>query len=197
MELFTDCVLPVTDGMTKELDPRYPLSFIATKEGTRVLTIHIPSEIVAPAFYIDACMWAVSMGPDDRIDIILNTNGGQVVTAAMLSHALLQSAAPVRALAFGKVISAGTLLLPDCNEIEISDDAVFMFHGASGGVMGKMATIAEFSSAMMSYISHQFNRMADLGILLPEEVVEIVSNSSDVYIPGRVIKQRLEDRSNG
>jgi ATP-dependent protease ClpP protease subunit len=191
----TDTFQNVADDSTlqKAFEQFAPKITIVQEGAKNRMTIFLSKEIQTSKWYAMAVANILRMKEGDVIDVVLDTPGGVISSATMLTHALYHTPATVRGFALGKVISSGTLIAAEClDEIYISDSAIFMFHGASGGMIGKISEIAATTTTFDAFMQYAFERMREKKFITEDEIKQIVEHRSDLYISGADMKKRLE-----
>lgn len=150
--------------------------------------------IIGDAYdYEDLIVALMTANIDTTIRIILDTPGGRIDTAAMIANAIKNSAGRVIGVAHGQVMSSGsTLVFAACSSYEIRPGAIFMFHGSSHAQQGKSLAIRDYAVAHIDYITACLDRAVELGMLLPEEKVQIIEKQSTIYLPGNIVMTRMK-----
>ena len=135
---------------------------------------------------------------DEKVEVKLyiDSPGGDVATALYMAQAIRNTKAKVTAIAFGKVMSAATFLFDVCKNKVINDGSLFMFHDFSTGMYGKGSLIKEYIDITIKALKENENSLLSPNnkrikqYLSPDEL-EKFTNSFDVYVPGIIIKERL------
>jgi ATP-dependent protease ClpP protease subunit len=193
------CADECTDGpvilISEDQDVRkqMPLCVMRSVDGKRILDIYITTAINEPMLYSEAVSLLIDLNEGDEAHLWLHTVGGHLSTSEYLSHAMRESKAKIVGHAVGEVMSAGTFLLINCDEVVISPFAVFMFHSASTIIAGKVAYIQQYTGAVRNYLERYFTTAIAKGYITQEEYERIAGDSaSDVYLTGVRVRDRLE-----
>lgn len=129
-------------------------------------------------------------GPNDTVQLILNTPGGSVDTALILCKALRACEARTSAFIGFTCASAGTAIALACDEWEIDENSSFMVHTGSYGTGFNVAPNVMASVQHMDKMVNRFVENTYSGFLNAEEL-EIVKGGRDVYFEGEELAQRL------
>lgn len=159
---------------------------------TRNYVIRICREITEVDDFDDEIQVLAGAGPNDTVQLILNTPGGSLETALILCKALRACEARTSAFIGWTCASAGTAIALACDEWEIDEYSSFMVHTASYGIgyqsTPNVAAAVQHSDKMISrFVENTYS-----GFLTPEEL-EIVKSGRDVYFEGEELAQRLGD----
>lgn len=176
----------------QDLRDMMPMCQITASDGKRILDIYITSVIRTPMLYSEAVSLMSELNEGDEIHLWLHTIGGHVDSAAYLIHAMNQTKAKTIGHAVGEVMSAGTMILVNCDEVEISPFAVFMYHSASTIIGGKVHMIKSYTGAVLDYANLFMEDIKRKGYLTEEEFAQCTGEEAiDVYLTGAEVKTRL------
>lgn len=131
-------------------------------------------------------------GPNDTVQLILNTPGGSVDTALILCKALRACEARTSAFIGFTCASAGTAIALACDEWEIDEYSSFMVHTGSYGTGFDVAPNVFASVQHMDKMINRFVENTYRGFLNEVEL-EIVKGGRDVYFEGEELAKRLGD----
>lgn len=98
-----------------------------------------------------------------RINLRLNTPGGEVFDATAIYNALCEHPAEIVVHIDGVAASAGSYIAMSGNEVRMADNAYLMIHNARGGIMGEaeeMRTYAGMLEKMNDNIAGIYERKA-------------------------------------
>lgn len=158
--------------------------------------VYLSGPLTGPEDYVDWVRTIRSAGPDDVIELHLNTPGGDVYTAIQLLHAFDSTDAHVHVVIAGICASAGTILMTVGDSFEIHPATSFMFHNYSGGMRGKgneMHIQMEYERKW----SVQFMKDTYHGLLTEDEINSLV-DGRDFWLSAEDVGDRLlaclEDR---
>lgn len=107
---------------------------IAVKGDT--VDVFMTTHIQEPEVYNELCYKLINAKSSDTFYMWLNTPGGVIDSAFMISDAMRKSKARIIGKLSGTVASAGTLITLDCDELEVADHTSFMIHNYSTGMQG-------------------------------------------------------------
>lgn len=158
--------------------------------GTR-MDIALTNTIDEIRLYSEIYTRILRLKENDEVHVYLHTSGGSVLTALGLCYAFNQSKARIIGHASGKVISAGTMILAFCDQIEVASDAIFLVHISHGMVYAKSPVLRDHGDARANTMAIFFRKMLDRGMITKEEYVDITEHDTDVYISGETVRQRL------
>lgn len=167
-----------------------PNRIMVRENITRNYVIRICREITDVDDFDDEIQVLAGAGPNDTVQLILNTPGGSLETALILCKALRACEARTSAFIGWTCASAGTAIALACDEWEIDEYSSFMVHTASYGIgyqsTPNVAAAVQHSDKMISrFVENTYS-----GFLTPEEL-EIVKSGRDVYFEGEELAQRL------
>lgn len=167
-----------------------PNRIMVRENVSRNFTIRICREISEVDDFDDELQVLAGAGPNDTVQLILNTPGGSLETALILCKALRACEARTSAFIGWTCASAGTAIALACDEWEIDEYSSFMVHTASYGI-GYQATPNVYASVQHSdKMISRFVENTYSGFLTVEEL-EIVKGGRDVYFEGEELGQRL------
>lgn len=140
--------------------------------------------------HIDQIKLIRDAGPDDVIEIRLNTPGGSLNTTISLISAILASEATIVAVAEGDVCSAGVPIFLACPVKMVEPYAAFMIHDSSYGEMGKTNELGKSNAA---HAKRYAKMCADL--LIPyyteQEVIDML-DGKDLWLTAEEMEARIE-----
>lgn len=167
-----------------------PNRIMMRENVSRNYVIRICREISEVDDFDDELQVLAGAGPNDSVQLILNTPGGSVDTALILCKALRACEARTSAFIGFTCASAGTAIALACDEWEIDEYSSFMVHTASYGIGHQTAPNVYASVQHSEKMITRFVENTYSGFLTPEEM-EIVKNGRDVYFEGEELAQRL------
>lgn len=167
-----------------------PNRIMMRENTTRNYVIRICREITEIDDFDDELQVLAGAGPNDTVQLIMNTGGGSLETALILCKALRACEARTSAFIGWTCASAGTAIALACDEWEIDEYSSFMVHTASYGI-GYQATPNVYASVQHSdKMVNRFVENTYAGFLTTEEM-EVVKAGRDVYFEGEELAQRL------
>lgn len=159
--------------------------------GGYIHQLHLKTPIKEPEEYIEWVQLIRSATQDDRIELHLNTPGGDIYTAIELLHAFAYSDAHIHVVCSGLVASAGTVLMTVGDSFEINPHTTFMFHNYSGGTIGKgneMAIKIDYEREWSRKFMHDVYE----GLLSEHEIDDLL-DGRDYWLSAEEIGDRLEN----
>lgn len=167
--------------------------YINTIDTTsRVHEVYLDSEIEEPSKYRDLISLLVNAGPNDKVHLFINSNGGHLDTAGAIISGILSCQAEVTAFIMGACHSAASLIAMYCHSIHVYDTAYMMIHTASFGSSGNTPTV----KAHTDFTIKQCEKLmvdAYEGFLSKTEM-EKVLNGIELWFNADEIKPRLKKR---
>lgn len=152
--------------------------------------LHLKTPIKDPEEYVEWVQIIRGASENDRIELHLNTPGGDIYTAIELLHAFACCDAHIHVVCSGIVASAGTVLMTVGDSFEVNPHTTFMFHNYSGGTMGKgneMAIKIEYERTWSQKFMHDIYE----GLLTEEEIDDLL-DGRDYWMSAEDVSERLE-----
>ena len=152
--------------------------------------LHLKTPIKDPEEYSEWVQVIRGASENDRIELHLNTPGGDIYTAIELLHAFACTDAHVHVVCAGIVASAGTILMTVGDTFEINPHTTFMFHNYSGGTIGKgneMAIKMDYEREWSRKFMHDVYE----GLLTEDEIDDLL-DGRDYWVSADDIAGRLE-----
>lgn len=131
----------------------------------------------------------------DEVLINIYTYGGRVDIGCSIINAIKNTRAHVTTCAIGLCASIGAMIWAAGDERCVSDFATIMFHMPSGFLRGKTADTEEQSRIMQQYFE-TFMRSIAGDILTSEEIDQVITKRSDLFLPAETIQARLMNNVN-
>ena len=168
-----------------------PVPIIVDKEK-KTLTAYIAGTMEEPADYNELCHLIRNADKDTTIHLYLNTPGGILDSAFVITNALEASDAKVIGHLQGTVASAGTLISMACDEIIAEPHLSFMIHNYSGGVTGKGHEMKARQKFIDKCLSVAF-RSSYIGFLTEDEINRVLEGS-DLWMGTEEVVERWGKR---
>jgi len=167
--------------------------YINTVESTsRIHEVYLDSEIEEPSKYRDLISLLINAGPNDKVHLFINSNGGHLDTAGAIISGILSCQAEVTAFIMGACHSAASLITMYCHSIHVYDTAYMMIHTASFGSSGNTPTV----KAHTDFTIKQCEKLmldAYEGFLTKAEMDKVL-NGIELWFNADEIKPRLKKR---
>ena len=167
--------------------------YINTIDTTsRIHEVYLDSEIEEPSKYRDLISLLINAGPNDKVHLFINSNGGHLDTAGAIISGILSCQAEVTAFIMGACHSAASLITMYCHSIHVYDTAYMMIHTASFGSSGNTPTV----KAHTDFTIKQCEKLmvdAYEGFLTKSEMDKVL-NGIELWFNADEIKPRLKKR---
>jgi len=167
--------------------------YINTIDTTaRIHEVYLDSEIEEPSKYRDLISLLINAGPNDKVHLFINSNGGHLDTAGAIISGILSCQAEVTAFIMGACHSAASLITMYCHSIHVYDTAYMMIHTASFGSSGNTPTV----KAHTDFTIKQCEKLmldAYEGFLTKPEMDKVL-NGIELWFNADEIKPRLKKR---
>ena len=158
----------------------------------RTHEVFIDSEIEEPSKYRELISVLINAGPNDKIHLYINSNGGHLDTAGAIISGILSSQAEVTAFLMGACHSAASLISMYCHAVHVYDTAYMMIHTASFGSSGNTPTVKAHTDFTIKQCE-KLMKDAYEGFLTTEELKKVL-NGIELWFNAEEIKPRLKKR---
>jgi ATP-dependent protease ClpP protease subunit len=155
-------------------------------------TIYLYGLIESPNQFIDAIDVLDSATPLDLVDIQLQTPGGNLDAADAFIHAMRRCSAKVKVTATGGVHSAGTLILLNADEFELSEGFNALVHNGSCGPAGKFSDWEAEAAHTKRYMRKVFE--SNYKHFLTDDELEAMIGGKDIWLDAEGFVERWERR---
>lgn len=152
----------------------------------------LTDEIDEPFVYNELTSKLLTADKHESFVLMLNTPGGHLNSAIMLSDAIKTSSATVTARLSGSVCSAGTMITLACDKLEIADYTEFMIHYYSAGYSGKGAELKQRQTFMDKSLQSMYRKV--YGGFLTEEEIASVIEGTDIWLESHEVLERWKRR---
>lgn len=171
----------------KEWDKHVPI-----KSEDNLHFTYITDDIEIPAAYNELVHKLFNATEDDTFIFVINSGGGVVESAVMLTDAIQRSAATVKMLVTGFAASAATILALSGDELEIADHSAFMIHNYSAGMAGKGNELKARQTFMDQSLNDAFNFYYNN--FLTKEEIDRVIEGTDLWMGPDEVRERWAKR---
>ena len=142
--------------------------------------------------YFELIQFFYSVGPNDKVTLLLGGRGGSVDTGTQLAHAIKNCPCGVDILVHSNCYSMHAILALCGASLSMQPETFLMFHNYSGGQIGKGG---ELHLAIKEYDKH--SKALDKHLCFPfldKKELEMISNDQDVYVheSDKDLKKRIE-----
>lgn len=173
--------------MNKADEPR-----ISSRAMTVQHTIYLSGPIGTPERYVEELDIIRNASETDTIQIVINSPGGDFMTALQFRDVIFNSAAHIKTVVEGQCASAATMIFLTGLEMQTSKHAMFMFHTYSGMTMGKgsdMHAQLMFERKWSTDVLHDIYA----GFLTQDELTELM-DGKDFWFTGEEVMQRIANQ---
>jgi len=129
---------------------------VFTDRGIIILSEELDADSYSQ--FLHAFLYLQGDPTNEKITLILNTPGGDMMYMFSIYDLIQSSKKPIRVLGTGEIASAGVLLLACCHERIVMENTVLMSHEGSFGMEGKFSEATE----RMKWIKWIEGRWAEL-----------------------------------
>lgn len=161
-----------------------------TRPYGSVYTYYLCGEIREPQHYVQAFDAIRNAGSSDIVQIVINSGGGDVMTAMQMRQSMFSCQAHIQTIVEGMCASAATMIFLAGDEMIIEPHAMFMVHNYSGGCVGKgheMAQQITFEAKWASDFMHDIYK----DFMTRQEVTSVLEGK-DFWMNGTQVLERLE-----
>ena len=166
-----------------------PFRYFEQPATVKLHHVYISDSIGEPKDYIDLIHKIKFAGPNDIVNIYLNTPGGYLTTGAQIINAIRASSAHVVTHVEGEVCSLGTLIFLSGDEMVVHDGSLFMIHTYSGVSSGKGHEMHAQTKAQAKWFE-EIARRSYIGFLTEEEFEEMIAGR-DLWFTAEQVRARL------
>lgn len=181
----------VLKGLNDDLDfemPSLSQSVKSRYKQTAEHIIFIDKNISAPEDYRDEMLILDQAGPEDEVNIYINSGGGRIDTGLMLINGIRGCKAPVTAY-IHEASSMATCIALACDNWVLGEFSYFMLHTATWGVIGKDQEVISQVEFMKNYID-KFLKSMYSGFLTPSELATL-AKGQDKWVDREELQTRL------
>jgi ATP-dependent protease ClpP protease subunit len=177
----------------KQQEQTCKIKTIVGKPLSLIYEFYLIGDIESPEQYTEWFDIIRNVGPHDVIRMYINSTGGDLFTSIQFRNVINQCPGTVMIEVEGACMSAATMIMLASDNIDISDNSMFMFHNYSGGVIGK-------GGEMYDNIIHERQWSEELyrdvysDFLEEEEIVQILDNR-DIWMGSAEVITRLINRA--
>lgn len=179
--------------LTKEPTRIWELAVpVAVNKETNVINAYLTNAIEEPQLYNELCYLLSTASKDTTVIIHINTPGGIIDSAFMITNAIKVSKATVIGHLSGTVASAGTLISMACDELNLTPHLSFMIHNYSGGMAGKGHEMKARQKFTDDHLSDAFSYF--YAGFLNEDEMEKVIEGTDLWMGTDEVQERWDAR---
>lgn len=183
----------VVDAVKAELGkpPKVWDDIVPIIETDESLTIYLTESIGSPSEYNEMCYRL--RHATKPVTLVLNTPGGISYTAFMIIDAMRKCVTPIHGIVTGSVASAGTIIIMECDTIEVTPYAEFMVHNYSHGTSGSGAQVKNY----VDFTDREFSKAVTeiyAGFLTEAEMEKISRDDKEIWLNRSEILERWNNK---
>lgn len=153
--------------------------------------ITIDEPLIHPSDWRDELDLLRNVGPDDVVNLRINSPGGSLSVAVAFLKAMSECCARLVGHNEGECSSAATLLFLGCDEWYLAEGSELMIHTASSGYHGKENNFYEYAIHLNKTVNKLLTKHYK-GFLTDEEISQVLKGA-DMWMDEEDIKSRLEN----
>lgn len=169
------------------------LGYYHTEVTHNIYKFFLDEDIGHPSKYRELVNILNVSSEDDRIELYINTGGGDASSAEMIIAAIENTRATVVAIIVGMCYSAGGIIALKCHEVVVTKYAKFLAHPSSGGVYGESNKVQQMVGFNSKWIEKLYREVYE-GFLTSEEIDDVLAGK-DLWMFAEEIQERLEKRN--
>lgn len=175
---------------SKEVEETSSGYFSTLKANAYIHEFYLSGTIESPENYIDWFNVIRNSSEYDTVKVYINSGGGDLNTALQFMRVLSDTEANTICSVEGSCMSAATMVMLACDEIEVSPHSLFMVHNYSGGTIGKGGEMADQIMFEREW-SRRFLNEAYKWFLSSDEI-ESILNNRDIWLHSEDAVERLK-----
>ena len=160
------------------------------KENSMQTTVYLTDKFEEPNYYNKLCYALMNANEIEHFTLVINSPGGMLDSAFMVSNAILSTQASVTAYLAGTVASAATIVALSCDEVIASENLAFMIHNYSSGMHGKGHEMKARQIFFDNELNKSFNQYY-LGFLSQEEITDVIEGK-DIWLNCEEVNERWQ-----
>lgn len=164
--------------------------FSTLKANAYIHEFYLSGTIEEPQEYIEWFNVIRNASEYDTVKVYINSGGGDLNTALQFMRCLSDTAANTVCSVEGSCMSAATMVMLACDEIEVSPHSLFMVHNYSGGTIGKGGEMADQIMFEREWSRRFLNEVYKW--FLSSEEVESILNNRDIWLHAEDAADRLK-----
>jgi ATP-dependent Clp protease, protease subunit len=166
---------------------------IVGKPLSTIYEFYLVGDIESPDQYTEWFDIIRNIGLHDVVRLYINSVGGDLFTSIQFRNVIRQCQGTIMIEVEGACMSAATMIMLASDNIDISDNSMFMFHNYSGGVIGKGGEMYDNIIHERQW-SEQLLRDVYVDFLEEDEIQQILDNR-DIWMDSDDVIKRLINRA--
>jgi len=158
----------------------------------RTHDVYLDDEITESSNYRELISLLMNAGPEDQINLYINSPGGNLDAACAIITAIQCSNADVKAYLMGAAHSAASMITMYCTQVHVFNHAYMMAHTASFGSSGNTSTVKSHTDFTVTQVEKLLDDAYE-GFLSKDELSK-VKNGVEVWFDNEQIIKRLQGR---
>ena len=172
--------------------PDKHLYFFEDTSTSRCITAYLDERIRDAKFYRPLLQSIYSLGPNDSLQIIINSYGGDLDGALSIISAIKSTDANVTVCIDGAAASAASLIALVAPTLLVSEYSTMMIHSATFGSVGKQSDVISHATFMDRRIK---SIMQDIyKDFLTDQEMQDVMTGREIWLDAEGIGERLMER---
>jgi ATP-dependent Clp protease protease subunit len=169
-----------------------PVPIVADKEANTVQA-YLTGAIDEPYLYNELCYLLGAASADTVVHLYVNTPGGVIDSAFMITTAIQNTKAKVVCHLSGTVASAGTIITMACDEVVVAPHLSFMIHNYSGGMAGKGHEMKARQKFTDDHLNDAFKSFYT-GFLTADDMERVIEGT-DLWMGSDEVQRRWDART--
>lgn len=161
------------------------------QQVSNVFHLYISGSIGEPENYTEIFQVLRCAGPNDVVNLYLNTPGGYFNTSVQFRAALLGTQATTIAHLEGECFSGGSIIALSCDDLVLHNHSILMLHTYSGGSWGKSPDLLRSVSFQDGWIKEAMQDTYE-NFLNAEEMQKLF-NGKDIWLKKGEIEERWKN----
>lgn len=153
--------------------------------------IYLSTAISHPVAYVPLISLLRALNKSDKVNIYINSPGGDVSAAIQIIHAIEECKAKVKAIIDGHCISIAPVIALAVKDVVVKPHSLIMFHDTSGGVLeGKTNSVLFQQEAYRRHYISLLTKTAGR-VLSKKEILDML-DGKDFWLTGKEFLRRLD-----
>lgn len=155
------------------------------------LTMYLTKHIEDSDYYQEFSEICATLKPDDTIVLMIDSPGGYLSGAQMISRAMANCPAYSVAIVIDMAASAATIIALQCDELRMEPFSHFMLHSVSFGSGGKLNEVQAHTEFSIKQSKHYLETVY-MDFLTPEEITDVI-RGTDIYLTADETMDRFQN----
>lgn len=165
--------------------------YVNFNEQDVTLTMYLTDQIEDSSQYHEFSEMTAALTPDDTIVLFVDSPGGYLSGAQLITRALKNCPAYSIAIVTDMAASAATIISLACDELRMEPFSYFMCHAVSFGAGGKLHEVQANTEFTLKQ-SKKFLEETYKDFLTDEEILDLIKGT-DIYLTAEETMSRFEN----